>query len=489
MKSRRQFLGEASCAAIGSVPILSTLLNLTLANHAAAASLGDGSRKTLVCIFLSGGCDTFNVLIPYDQPGGYDEYAASRSNLAIPHNQLIPLNFTDSLGRSYGIHPSCPRIAEMFNGLGGNPLEKRLSLLANIGTLVAPIPDKASYLSGSVALPKALFSHRDQTEQWQTSVPQGQQILTGWAGRMADIIHSTLNTEQTGSYYMPMNFSLSGNSTFQIGESEGQFVITSDGALSFTGSGSTAPALAAKDQIIRDTVASPIEDHYRNLFHRTHGRITSNSIERGIEFGSYFDNPGSLNGHDVETVLATAGFPNHSFARNLQAAIRSIAIRPQLKLNRQTIFLEFGGWDHHSELLNTQAGMLSILDQSLFAFQQSLELLGLGNDVISFTCSDFARTLRSNGQGTDHAWSGNQLVFGCPVAGGAIRGHYPSLAIDGPDDIGRGGRIFPKLSADEYFCELLRWFGVSNGDMATVLPNITNFYDPYSSANPVDFLA
>jgi len=489
MRTRRQFLGEASCAAIGSTSILSTLLNLTLANHSAARTLTDDSRKTLVCVFLGGGCDTFNLLVPYDQPGGYDEYAAARSNLAIPRHQLIPLNFTDSLGRTYGIHPSCPKLAEMFHGTGGDPGRRRLSLLANVGTLVEPIPSKEAYHADAIRLPKALFSHRDQTEQWQTSLPQGQQLLTGWAGRAADIIHSTHNTEQTGSFYMPMNFSLSGNSTFQIGESEGQFVITSRGALSFSGSESGDPALQAKQQAIRDTVASPLEDHYRNLFHRTHGRITANSVERGIEFGNYFENPGTLNGQDVGTVLDAAGFPDHSFAENLKAAIRAIAVRPQLKLRRQTIFLEFGGWDHHSELLNSQAGMLSILDDALFAFQQTLETLGLGDDVITFTCSDFGRTLRSNGQGTDHAWSGNQLVMGAPVQGGRICGHYPSLAIDGPDDIGRGGRIYPRLSVDEYFCELLRWFGVENSDMEGVLPNIGNFYDPSSGSHPVGFLA
>ena len=489
MKSRRQFLGEASCAAIGSIPVLSTLLNLTLANHAAAANLTGTGRKTLVCVFLGGGCDTFNFLVPRDQPGGYDEYAAARSNLAIPRNSLRALSGTDSQGRSYGVHPSCTRLAEMFNGVGGNPAERRLSFLANVGTLVEPISTKEDYLAGNIAVPKALFSHRDQVEQWQTSVPQGMSLLTGWAGRAADVIHSTLNTEQTAGFYMPMNFSLSGNTTFQIGQSEGQFVITSDGALSFTGSGSTAPALQVKDQLIREVVGPPLEEHYKNLFQRTHGRITSNSIERGIDFSSNFDAPGSINGVDVEATIAAVGFPNHSFARNLAAALRTIAIRPQLKLQRQTIFVEFGGWDHHSELLSTQAGMLSILDQSLWAFQQALEILGLGEDVLTFSCSDFGRTLRSNGQGTDHAWSGNQFVMGTPVAGGQVLGNYPSLVIDGPDDIGRGGRIFPRLSADEYFCELLQWFGVSSGDMDRVLPNIRNFYDPSSSSGPVGFLA
>lgn len=489
MRTRRQFLGETSCAAIGSTSIITTLLNLTMANHAAAQGGTGTQRKALVCVFLSGGCDTYNLLIPRDQPGGYDEYAASRSGLAIPRNQLLPLNFTDSLGRSYGLHPSCTRLAEMFNGMGGDTNKKRVAMLANIGTLIEPIPNKNAYLNGSVAVPKALFSHRDQIEQWQTSVPQGMQVLSGWGGRAADVIHSALNTEQTAGYYMPMNFSLSGNSAFQIGQSEGQFVITSGGALSFTGANANSHTHQAKNQALRDTIASPLEEHYQNLFQRTHGRITSNSIERGIEFQTAYDSPGSINGQDVNATLGSAGFPDHWLSDQFKSAVKTIAIREQLKLRRQTIFIEFGGWDHHTELLNNHKNMLKTLDGILYAFQKSLETLGLANDVITFTCSDFGRTLRSNGNGTDHAWSGNQIVMGGPVTGGVIRGNYPSLVIDGPDDIGRGGRIYPKLSADQYFCEMLRWFGVTAGDMDMVLPNIRNFYDPASGANPVGFIA
>lgn len=494
MRSRRQFLGETSCAAVGSTSILSTLLNLTMANHAAAqGGMGD-ERKALVCLFLSGGCDTFNFLIPRD-PTRHAEYVASRSGLAIPMatgdplKDLIPLDFDGGGGRQYGIHPSCPKLAEMFNGTGSFVGKKRVSLLANVGTLIEPIPDKQAYLNGTIAIPKALFSHRDQIEQWQTSVPQGMQVLSGWGGRAADVIHSAMNTEQTGGYYMPMNFSLSGNAAFQIGQSEGQFVITSGGALSFTGSGGDSPVNRAKDEVLRATVASPVEEHYRNLFQRTHGRVTSNSIERGTEFQTRFDTPGSLNGQDVETVLNNAGFPNHWLSQQFRAAVKTIAIRESLKLKRQTIFIEFGGWDHHTELLANQRAMLTVLDGVLYAFQKSLEALGLAQDVVTFTCSDFGRTLRSNGQGTDHAWSGNQLVMGGPVTGGVIRGNFPSLVIDGPDDIGRGGRIFPKLSADEYFCEMLRWFGVTSGDMDMVLPNIRSFYDPASATGPVGFIS
>jgi uncharacterized protein (DUF1501 family) len=486
--NRRKFLGEASCAAIGSTSVLSTLLNLTMANHAVAQGGFGTQRKTLVCVFMSGGCDTFNLLIP--RGAGYSEYAAARSNLAIPLNDPNPAkNVIPLAGTDFGVHPSCPKLAEMFNGTGAFTGKKRVSMLANIGTLIEPIPSKTAYLNGNVAVPKALFSHRDQIEQWQTSVPQGMQVLSGWGGRAADVIHSTLNTEQTGGFYMPMNFSVAGNSAFQIGQSEGQFVITGSGALAFTGAAGDSASLQAKQSVIEQTVDSPLEQHYSNLFQRTHGRITANSMARGEEFQLHFSDPGTLNSQNVNTVVANAPFPNHWISAQFRAAVKTIAIRQQLKLMRQTMFIDFGGWDHHAELLENHGNMLAILDGALYAFQQCLETLGLANDVITFTASDFGRTLRSNGQGTDHAWSGNQIVMGGPVAGGQIRGTFPSLVIEGNDDVGRGGRIFPRLSADQYFCELLRWFGVTAGDMDMVLPNITNFYDPYSSANPVGFLA
>lgn len=484
MRTRRQFLGEISCAGVGSTSIFSTLLNLTMANHASAQAGFGGQRKALVCVFLSGGCDTFNVLIPHSPVEAWQEYRDSRSNLAIARENLLQLNYTDPQGRSYGLHPSCVKLAELFNGMGGDVSKKRLAVMANVGTLVAPVSDKDVYLNGGVALPKALFSHRDQIEQWQTSVPQGMQVLSGWGGRAADVIHNTYNTEQTGGFYMPMNFSLSGNSAFQIGRSQGQFVITPSGALSFTGSGGQSPVSRARDEALRETVASPIEEHYKNLFQRTHGRITANSIERGAEFQQHFNSPGQA----VLDAIAGAGFPDHWLSAQLMGAVKTIAIRERLKLARQTIFVEYGGWDHHAELLVTQAGMLGYLDKALYAFQKALETLGLQDDVVTFTASDFGRTLRSNGQGTDHAWSGNQFVMGGPVNGGEIYGHFPSLLIDGPDDVGRGGRIFPKLSADEMFCEMLRWFGVTSGDMDQVLPNIRNFYDPSSSSGPVGFL-
>lgn len=506
--SRRKFLGEASCAAVTSVPVLSTLLNLQLAGRVAAQG-APTDRKSLVCIFLSGGCDTYNVFVPTD-PERHAEYTASRSNLAHTTSALVPLDHSDA-GATYGLHPSCTKLAELFNGIGGDPTLRRLSVVTNIGTLIERLETKADFKNGHVPLPKALFSHRDQIEQWQTSVPQGQTVLSGWAGRAADILHATANNEQTGGYYMPMGFSLSGNSALLTGTSEGQFAITSNGALSFTSplnSSGGVPVLSAKNAALKKlmTPGTPVGETYRNLFQQSLANTTGNAVERGEEFQSHFDTIESENVDlsavdntiktklnltgtttTLGTVLNRAGFPNNSFGNNIRTAVKTIFIRDRLRLRRQTLFIEYGGWDHHGELLVNQAGMLDYLDDALYAYQLSLEALGLADSTLSFTSSDFGRTLRSNGQGTDHAWSGHQFVFGAPVAGGGIHGTFPSLAIDGPDDIGRGGRLYPQLSVDEYIAELLQWFGITPTDMPTVLPNITNFYTP-SGTPPLGFL-
>jgi uncharacterized protein (DUF1501 family) len=506
---RRRFLGEASCAALSSVPVLSTLLNLSLGGRASAQGTVT-DRRSLVCIFLTGGCDTYNVLVPSDSTR-HAEYAASRTNLALAQGSLQGLNFSNA-GATYGAHPSMPKTAELFNGIDGDPALKRLSFLANIGTLVERLGSKADFDNGAKVLPKALFSHRDQIEEWQTSVPQGQTLLSGWAGRAADLLHDTANDEQTGDFSMPMGLSLAGNSVFLTGEQQGQFTITPQGALSFTGDGSGVPVLDAKNAAIEKMMApaAPLEETYRDLFRRSFAKTTGDAVERGENFQAFYDTADArtvdisalepaiktklgFGAGDASTtvgaVLDAADFPNNSYGTYLRAAATTVFIRDELKLRRQTLFLEFGGWDHHSELLVTQAGMLSELDGAIYAYQIALEGLGLADSTLSFSCSDFGRTLRTNGQGTDHAWSGNQFVFGKPVAGGQVLGDFPSLAIDGPDDVGRGGRLYPKLSVDEYFCELLQWFGVSGTNMSTVLPNITNFFDPTGGTKPVGFLA
>jgi len=475
--TRRRFLGQSACAALSSVSILNTLLNLKMAGTAAAQQAPTDYR-TLVCIFLHGGNDSFNWLVPRDA-ARHAIYSTSRGNLALPVTHptnpalnLRELNQDGGDGQLYGIHPSCAGLQEMFNGLGGDTAKRRAAFISNIGTLIQPVT-KAQYLAESVPLPRALYSHSDQIDQWQTSVPQGMTQLSGWAGRAADVLHSTVNGNGVA-----MNISLNGNNLLQVGNSTTQFVVTDRGALTFTGSEVTEPLHPL--QLKNTAHRSIIEQSYGNLMQQSFAGLTKSSIELQEFFLEQF------NSYDDSAI--SSFFPNNWLAQQFRAAAKMIALRQGLGLHRQTLFLSFGGWDHHDELINNQAGMMSLLSAALTAFQRALDQLTVQDSVITFSASDFGRTLRSNGNGTDHAWGGNALVMGGPVRGGRIYGSYPDIMLESNDDTGYGGRIIPTTSVDAFFAEMLRWFGVPAGDMDYVLPNIANFYNVASSILPIGFL-
>jgi uncharacterized protein (DUF1501 family) len=481
--SRRGFLKQMNCAAIGSSAILNTLLNLKLANSVSAQQ-GPLDNKALVCLFLSGGMDSFNMLVPWEQ-SAYNTYSVTRGpfgsdgGLALDRTTLRQLSAPSD---NYGLHPSCLNLQAMANGTGAFAGKRRLSFVANVGTLVQPIT-KAQFNAwengqyAALPVPRALFSHSDQIEQWQTAVPQGMSQLSGWAGRCADILHSYYNTSSNS-----MSISLGGNNVFQVGNSSQQFVVTSSGALSFEGTtgGANPNPLQIKNAALRNT----LDLAYTNLLTESFSRLTRQSDDAQLLFQTQFDSANAQLGAAVDALFP----PGNYLATTLKAVVKTIKIRSQLGLRRQTFFVQYGGWDHHGELLQTQAGMLSVLDAAIGAYQRALEMLGLQNDVVTFTSSDFSRTLRSNGRGTDHAWGANAMVFGGKVDGGRIFGAFPDLTLDGPNDVGRGGRLLPGLSADLYFAELLRWFGVSPGNMSYVLPNVANFWNPNSGTAPLGFM-
>ncbi len=469
--NRRRFLGQSACSALSSVSVLNTLLNLKLANSVAAQA-APSDHRTLVCLFLHGGNDAFNWLVPRDSR--HSIYATSRDNLALPIDSLRELHQDGGDGQLYGIHPNCPGLQGLFNGIGGDTAKRRAAFIANVGTLIQPIT-KAQYISETVPLPRALYSHSDQTDQWQTSVPQGMTQLTGWGGRVADILHSTANGSATS-----MNISLAGNNLFQVGNNTTQFVVTQNGALTFSGS-NIADTL--HPQRLKNTAhRSIIEQTYGNLMHQSIAGLTKKSIELQEFF------LGLYNGYDDSSIAGF--FPNtrNFLAQQFRAAARMIALREPLGLHRQTLFLSYGGWDHHAALLDSQESMMPIMDAALTGFQQALEELGLQDSVITFTGSDFGRTLRSNGDGTDHAWGANSLVMGGPIQGGRVYGTFPDLTLESNEDTGYGGRLIPSTSVDELFAEMLRWFGVPASDMPYVLPNLSHFYNVNSSTPPIGFI-
>ncbi len=462
--NRRNFLGTASCAAIGSTTFLSSFLNMGLANSLAGMSTpslsAGGNYKALVCILLAGGNDSFNMLVPRNG-SHYNEYAASRSNLALPQGNLLPLNFTDSNGKQFGLHPSMPEVQSLFNN-------NKLAFISNVGTLVQPTT-KTQFVNGSVPIPVGLLSHADQIQQWQTSIPQTRSSK-GWGGRMADILHAT-----NGNQNISMNISLTGTNIFQVGNNTSEYAIR---ALAGGSVGiNVLEGSSALDQVLKGGAESLLAQQYQDIFRSTFTDKIIDSQANHEEFSAAISQAPAL----------TTSFSENAVSANMELIAKTIAVRNVLNVSRQTFFITFGGWDHHDEVLNNQVAMLSVVSKALSEFQTAMEELGIADCVTTFTASDFGRTLTSNGNGTDHAWGGNVMVMGDSVLGGNVYGEYPSLALDGNDDVG-GAILLPSISTDEYFTELSKWFGVTNGDLSYVIPNISNFYDPYSSSLPIGFM-
>jgi len=445
--SRRQFLGQASCAAISSTSLFSTLLTLRLANSLAAqTTTGSGDYKALVCLFLSGGNDSFNMLVP-TTAGEYEAYAAVRGNLALARDTLLQITPSNLSGRTLGIHPSMTEVRDLFG-------QGRLAFVSNVGSLVRPL-SLADYRAGR-SLPLSLYSHADQIKQWQTCIPD-QRTAVGWGGRAADIINS-LNSPSLVS----MNISLSGQNVFLSGRDAFTYSVSSGGATALTGYSPTAVnSLTAQRTKGVDSV---MDQNYRNLFEQTYAQSTRDAVD------SYFEFSTALNGISLSTPVPTG----NSLASSLAMIARVVAARSRLGAQRQIFFVQLGGWDHHDEVLNNQLTMLRTVSQAIGMFSTALTEVGVADRVTLFTASDFGRTLSSNGNGSDHAWGGNHLVMGGAVGGGkvygdAAAGRYPDFRNLAQIDTGQG-RLIPGVSVDEYARDLLAWFGVSNSNMDYVLP-------------------
>ena len=470
--NRRQFLGSASCAAVGSASLFSTLMNLRMTNTVAAQQLpisplsanalaGGQDYKALVCIFLAGGNDSFNMLVPRSSQA-YNEYATIRADLALSQGSLLPLDGTDNAGQQYGVHPAMPEVAQLYNA-------GQLAFVANVGTLVEPIT-LAGIESGLARLPLGLYSHSDQIMHWQTSVPD-KRTGFGWGGRTADLLKSLNDSDA-----ISMNISLAGTNLFQTGTTLTEYsaVPWGNGAVQIHGHNDI---WWSRHILQNAAIESMLDLAYQNMFDQTFANATRSAIDGSELFANA-----------IATVPSfTTKFSDNYFSDSLAMVAKTIAARQAMGFRRQTFFVMLGGWDHHDEVLNNQMAMLSVVSKGLKEFQDALTELGVQNDVTTFTASDFGRTLTSNGQGSDHAWGGNHMVMGGSVRGRHVYGEYPALYANNPLDTGRG-RLIPTISCDEYFAEMALWFGVAPGDLAAVFPNIGRFYNTSSDETPLGFM-
>ena len=437
--NRRQFLkatGAGAAAAFATYPGGAFAQGVGI-----AAPFND--YKALVCVFLFGGNDSYNMLVPKSN-AEYGVYAASRQNLAIPQADLLPIAPQTSDGAAYGLHPSMGGLQGLF---GSN----RVALISNMGPLVEPTT-RDQFLNGAATLPPQLFSHNDQMDQWHTLKGAGVS-KTGWAGRVADLIQLNVAGQQ-----MATNASLFGSSLFQSANDTIAYVMGPGGPIPFDGFGDTSPFLEQ-----RQAFANIIGANYDSIYERGYAEIQQRAVASADLVSNAIANAPVRN-----TV-----FPQSVLGQQLQTIARLIDVRDDLQMQRQIFFVGAGGFDSHDDQNINQPGLLGGVSDALTAFYDATVEIGVADSVTSFTQSDFARTLTSNGDGTDHAWGGIQLVVGDAV-NGDMYGTYPSLQIGGGNDVG-GGRLIPTTSADQYAATLAKWFGIDDVDLSSVAPNLDNF--------------
>lgn len=443
--ARRNFLKTLSALGMGALTPFGA--NLLAINQAAAQS-APTDYKALVCVFLYGGNDSHNMVIPYDDLS-HANYVSKRSDIAIAKSRILPLNLSNvASGLQYGLHPNLVELAQLANS-------GKLAVLANTGPLYAPT-SRADILANRAKLPPKLFSHNDQQSLWQSNFAEGGKA--GWGGLLGELLLSQ------NSQAMFSNVSVAGNSLFLAGNQLSQYLVTANGGIpinlvnntSLFGS-KTAPA------IMRDLLTnqrSHVMEQDLNQIHKD--SITGNAL--------------------LSSALASApllsmptGVANHRLAQQLQMVARMIASRQALGVKRQIFFVGIGGFDTHDHQLVTHTSLYSQLSQSLGYFYNAIESLGLQNNVTTFTASDFGRTLASNGDGSDHGWGSHHLIMGGAVNAGKLYGTWPTLAMNGPDDSFGGGRLIPSTSVEQYMATLATWFGVSNSNLATVFPHLRYF--------------
>lgn len=420
----------------------------------AAAFDNSGGYKALVCVFLLGGNDHANTLIPFDVPN-YNRYAQIRDTIAIGRDALGPqvLNprqdqtLTDDM--QLALAPTMPRLKARFD-------QGVMAPLLNVGPLIVPIT-KQQFESDDLARfprPAKLFSHNDQQSTWQSGSPEGS--VSGWGGRIGDLAASS----NTNSMFTAIN--ATGNAVFLSGDQIQPYGISSNGAIT----------VRALDRRLYGSQAA--SDALRTLLTAGNGTVFGNDYAmanaRSIQFSGFIDDA-------VSNVSLGTQFSDSSLSSQLEIVAQLIAARGSLGVTRQVFLVSTGGFDNHDGLIGTHEGLLAGVDAAMDEFYRAMEEIGAAEQVTAFTASDFGRTLASNGDGSDHGWGGHHLIMGGAVNGGQFYGTAPKISVDADDQVGRG-RLLPSTSVDEYSATLAKWLGVEAGEIPIISPNIANFNSP-----------
>ncbi|MFK7892426.1 MAG: DUF1501 domain-containing protein [Granulosicoccus sp.] len=449
--SRRRFLQIGARAIASSGLALGASPLKTLAQSADGLAGEFDNYRALVCVYLDGGCDGFSLWVPN---GSYEnaEFAQSRGNLAIYTDQLLALSGGSS---SLGLHPSAQPLQPLFD-------EGKLAVLANVGTLIEPTT-REQFDNKTVALPAQLFSHSDQTIQWQQLQGRDRE-QNGWGARAADLLSEFQEREYLTS------ISLSGSNYWQSGLHQSPFSITESGVPVYQGMRPQSTWEQPRTEAFEQVLNAP----HKHVLARAYADLQKKALTATHELGQVVD---------ANSELFSDLPQGNELAAKLSMVAQLIAANETLGLKRQIFYVSMGGFDVHDQQSQNLPRLFDELASALSYFQSKLDVLGQTNNVTTFTASDFGRALNSNGDGTDHGWGNHLFALGGAVQGGQIYGELPSLDIAGPDSVNRG-RIIPTTSASQYASTLLQWFGLHPREIDVILPLINNF-----SSRDLGFLA
>lgn len=432
---RRRFL---ELCLKGGVSV-AALTHLQLQAFQSAVDQSHQDYKALVCVFLHGGNDSLNMLVPVEGEARA-LYEASRQNLAVfDHSPIVP---TTPVEGGIALHGSLSLLSELF-------LNKSLAFVAGAGSLMVPTT-KQEYINKSVPLPKHLFSHNKQQATWMFG-QESRTVNSGWGARMLERLHYS---DSFGS-----NVSLGGLNPWQTSQLSTPISLSTNGISRINALDVNASKKAQVDNALRAVMQSP-----SNPIANAYGRRVIASIDKTTKMNLALETADPISNI----------FSSSSLSKRLQTIAKTISVQSQLGAARQIFYVSLGGFDTHGAQIRTHGGLLNSLSTSLAEFQTAMAYLNQQQNVTLFTMSEFGRTLSSNGDGTDHGWAGNQLVMGGAVNGGDIYGEVMAQHVDGPNDT-RGGRLIPKIANEQYFATLAKWFGVPNNELVDLFPNLTYF--------------
>ncbi len=439
--SRREFLRRSGALAATAGAMTPFAMNLAALSSASAQTAGDDYRA-LVCVFLYGGNDNHNTVLPLDTTS-HAAYAAIRTGITLAPaelaaTELVPGNaWPDS--RRMALHPAMAPLKTLFDG-------GHMALAMNVGTLQGPTT-LADFRAGS-GLPPKLFSHNDQQSVWQAGGSEG--AVTGWGGRVADLMLAG-----NGAGGMFTSISATGNAVFMSGRNVVQYQVSPAGSIEVAQVFGSASATEVVKRLMQRSSTQLLEEG--------HAAVARRSIAA-----------------DLQVRAALAGVPDLAFpadnplASQLKVVARLIAARATLGMKRQVFFVSLGGFDMHDSLIANHPVQLGLVAGAIQAFYDATVALGVADRVTTFTGSDFGRTLASNGDGSDHGWGSYHFVVGDAVVAKKWVGQLPAVAVNGPNDVG-SGRLLPAIGVDQYGATLARWLGVAPSQMADVFPNIGRY--------------